>query len=143
MELGFFRSPPRPEEYVVYPRNPTRFAIQSHCPPSGSSIQPPRAKRRPTRGIIGKGKVAGFPLTSDLRWPKRPSRQRLTGAVISRSKMSGKYPPSQSRLPEIKGRVVVVVAGMEGALASVVGGYALHWSLPYRPASDTGPHLAV
>jgi NCAIR mutase (PurE)-related protein len=36
------------------------------------------------------------------------------------------------------GRVLIVVAGMEAALPSVVGGLVAFPSSPFRPASDTG-----
>ena len=39
--------------------------------------------------------------------------------------------------------VFIVVAGMEGALPSVVGGLVNRRSLPCRPASATGPPLAA
>jgi NCAIR mutase (PurE)-related protein len=75
-----------------------------------------------------KGKVAVISAgTSDLPVAEEAFETALwTGAETSLIKDVGVAGPHrlQSRLPEIKrADVVVVVAGMEGALASVVGGY--------------------
>ena len=68
-----------------------------------------------------------------------PVRIRLRARPAHRRRRRRHPPPARPPRPLTAADAVVVVAGMEGALASVIGGITARRSSPCRPASATAP----